>query len=57
MVNPLIHWLQIPFGNIFQIPLRGISGFKDPPGLVVPEKSGLNVILKSISLEKPKLNK
>ena len=51
MVNPLGHWLQIPFGTItwislmgisgfrgigFQISLRGLSCFRVPPGLVVP---------------------
>ena len=51
MVEPIGHWLRIPFGNRSQIPLRGLSGFQGigfqiplrrlsgfrvPPGLVVP---------------------
>ena len=51
MVNPLGHWLQIPFSTSSRIPLRGLyrfrviglqiplwglSGFRPPPGLVVP---------------------
>ena len=51
MVNPLGHWLWVPFctssriplrglsgswGIGFLIPLRGLSGFRVPPGLVVP---------------------
>ena len=27
MVNPLFHWLQILYGNRFQVRLRGLSGF------------------------------
>ena len=26
--NPLGHWLRIPFGTRFQIPLRVLSGFQ-----------------------------
>ena len=52
IVNPLVHWLRIPFGTGFRIPLiglfsfqgigfqfplRGLSGFGVTPGLVVPE--------------------
>ena len=51
MVELIVHWLWIPFGNRsliplrglsgfqgigFQIPLRRLSGFRVPPGLVVP---------------------
>ena len=51
MVNPLGHWLWVPFcarsrtalrglsgswGTGFRIPLRGLSGFRFPLGLVVP---------------------
>ena len=51
MVNPLGHWIQIPFATRFRIPLRGLSrfrgigfriplrgltGFRVPKGLVVP---------------------
>ena len=50
MVNPLGHWICIPFGNKlqipltvlsysqvigFRIPLRGFSGFQVTPGLAV----------------------
>ena len=28
MVNPLGHWLWIPFGTRLWIPLRGLSGFQ-----------------------------
>ena len=27
MVNPLRHWLRVPFETIFWIPLRGLSSF------------------------------
>ena len=51
MVNPIDHWLWIPFGTGFQIPLmglssfrgigswislRGLSGYRVTLGLVVP---------------------
>ena len=51
MVNPIGHWLRIPFGTRsripfgglsgfrgigFRIPLRGLSGFWFPLGMVVP---------------------
>ena len=51
MVKSLDHWLRIPFGTRFRIPLmglsgfqgigfritlRGFSGFRVTPGLVVP---------------------
>ena len=28
MFNPLCHWLLIPFGTRFHIPLRGLSGLR-----------------------------
>ena len=52
-VNPLGHWLRIPFGTISRISLRELSGFRGigfwiplrrlswsrvPPGLVIPEQ-------------------
>ena len=55
MVNPLGHWLWVPFctrsriplrwlsgfqGIGFRIPLRGLSGFQVPLGLVVPALRG-----------------
>ena len=54
MVNPLGHWLWVPFctrsqiplrvlyrswGIRFRITLRGLSNFRFPPGLAVPENS------------------
>ena len=36
MVNPLSHWIRDPFCTRSLIPLRGLSGFRVPPGLVVP---------------------
>ena len=54
MVNPISHWIWIPFGTRpriplrrlyqfrvieFRITLRGLSGFRFPPGLVVPAGS------------------
>ena len=36
MVNPIGHWLQVPFCTRSRIPLRGLFGFRVPPGLVVP---------------------
>ena len=51
MVNPIGHWIWVPFctrsciplrmlsrswGIRFRIPLRGLSGFRVPLGLVVP---------------------
>ena len=36
MVNPLGHWLRVTFCTRSWIPLRGLSGFQVPPGLVVP---------------------
>ena len=38
MINPLGHWLRILFGTRSRIPLRGLSGFRVPPGLVVTER-------------------
>ena len=37
MVNPLGHWLRIPFGTVLRIPLRGLSGLRVTLGLVVSE--------------------
>ena len=37
-VNPLRHWIKIPFGTISRIPLRGLSGFRVTLWLVVPEQ-------------------
>ena len=38
MVNPLGQWLQVPFCSRSRIPLRGLSGFRVPWGLVVPSQ-------------------
>ena len=36
MVDPIDHWLRVLFCTISRITLRGLSGFRVPPGLVVP---------------------
>ena len=67
MVNPLCHWIRIPFGTRlrislrgfssfqgieFRIPLRGLSGFRVTTGLVVTEILSLELILLSRRIEK-----
>ena len=65
MVNPLVHWLRIPFdtilriplrglsrfqGIVFRISLRGLSGFWVTLGLVVPEL--LSIFVPVLNLHK-----
>ena len=65
MVNPLVHWLRIPFDTILRIPLRGLSrfqgivfrislsglsGFWVTLGLVVPEL--LSIFVPVLNLHK-----